>query len=287
MDDKEWKIFKINKSIDNLYEKSGFFDKYGVQFLIAIVIIILFVFTFTYISILNNLVPIKKNWATEKCNPLYMPFAGIINNDGGSKTNLDYTIDNFNTCLGVISEDVAQVTLDPLNYLVDIVTNSFSSMSGLFGNLAGYFSSVIATISIFVREAYESLLNATISFVRVAEVIKDTFGKITGVLTTAMYSQILMMNITFLWVIFTPQKAATWQVIGSTLSIIGECLFLIPLYLVAWFFPPAGVAISATQVSIFISVIILVLCIVWLVIITQFTNNVLGKVTANKVPLTL
>lgn len=286
MNDKEWKIFNINKTIDNLYERSGFFDKYGVQVIIAVVIIILFVFSFTYISILNNLVPIRKNWETEKCNPLYMPFAGLINNDG-SKSNMDYTIDNFNTCLGIITEDVAQVALDPLNYLIDIVTNTFSSMTGLFGNLAGYFSSIIASISVFIQEAYYTLLNSSISFVKVAEVIKDTFAKTLGVITTAMYSQILMMNISFLWLVYTPQKAAVWQTIISSLSILGEVLLLIPLYGIAWFFPPASVAIAGAQLAIFISVIILVLCIVWLVIITMFTNRVVSNVTAGNIPLTL
>ena len=272
MDDKEWKIFKINKSIDNLYEKSGFFNKYGIQFLIMIAIIIIFVFTFTYISILNNLVPIKKNWATEKCNPLYMPFAGIINNDGGSKSNLDYTIDNFNTCLGIISEDAAQISLDPLNYLIDIVTNSFSSISGLMKNLAGYFASVIATISIFVKEAYENLLNATISFVRVAEVIKDTFGKLTGILTAAMYSQILMMKISFLWVVFTPQKAAMWQYIASVATLYITIGLLVILYLLGIFDPAAWPQIALAIVTIAVQVIIIILCITWLFIITTFTN---------------
>lgn len=288
MNNIEWKKFKINKSIDNLYETSGFFDKYGIQFIISIVIIILFVFTFTYISILNNLAPIKKNWAVEKCNPLYMPFAGFINNENGTKSNLDYTIDNFNTCFGIISEDVAVVALDPINYLINITTNSFSSIAGIFGNLAGFFSAIIATISEYIRDAYYALLNSTISFVKVAEVIKDTFGKLTGVLTTAMYSQILMMNITFLWVVHAPQKAAQWQVGLTTIAIIGEILFLIPLYMIAWFFPPAYIAISSIQISIFISVMILILCIVWLVIISNFTNNVMNKTTAGgTIPLTL
>ena len=295
MNDKEWKIFNINKSIDNLYEKSGYFDKYGIQFLITIVIIILFVLIFTYISILNNLAPIRKNWSLEKCNPLYMPFAGFINNDSGTKSNLDYTIENFNSCLGVISEDVAIIALDPINYLINLVTNSFSSMTSLFGNLAGYFSAVIATITLYVREAYQALLNGTISFMRVAEVIKDTFGKVTGIITAAMYSQILMMNLTFLWVVYTPQKSATFMLLGSIISLLVSVIVVDLIAAILWFLslfaPPLAALATATLASetltITINLIIITLCTIWLIIITLFTNSVLGHVRAHKVPLTL
>jgi hypothetical protein len=288
MNDKEWKIFNINKSIDKLYEQSGFFDKYGLQFLITIAIIVLFVFTFTYISILNNLAPIKKNWPAEKCNPLYMPFAGFINNDSKTKTNLDYTLENFNTCIGIISEDIADTSLDPIKFMTDAVTTSFSGLTGVFQNLTGFFSAIIATISVYVKEAYYTLLNSTISFVRVAEAIKDTFGKLTGIITTAMYSQIMMMNLTFLWMAYMPVKSATWALIGATVSLILALVLVEVLSMLTWipFFGIIALAAMTSEILIIaVQTILIVLCTIWLIIIQAFTDRVMTNLTSNNVPM--
>ena len=67
------------KKINELYNKKGFIDKYGADIWLTIIICLIFFCITSYYYVLNNIEPIKANWANEKCNPAVLPFAGLIN----------------------------------------------------------------------------------------------------------------------------------------------------------------------------------------------------------------
>ena len=87
----------VDKKIINLYENSDFFKIYGLDFWITSIFIVVSLLLITFIYITNHLNKIKQNWHKERCNPLYLPFAGHINPQE-NMTKLEYTFENFNYC---------------------------------------------------------------------------------------------------------------------------------------------------------------------------------------------
>ena len=68
-----------SKKIFDFYNSKGFLERYGVDlFITAIILLIVFIMA-SYYSVMNQLEPIRTDWANKRCNPSVMPFAGIIN----------------------------------------------------------------------------------------------------------------------------------------------------------------------------------------------------------------
>ena len=65
--------------IKEVYEKTGYLDKYGGSVVATFVIFLIVFVILSYYYIQSNIKPLKANWAKEKCKPYVIPFAGIIN----------------------------------------------------------------------------------------------------------------------------------------------------------------------------------------------------------------
>ena len=100
----------LSKHISSAYKKEGYLDKYGGSVMVSALILGSFAVLFGYQYIQTTFKELRKIWPQIKCNPVFMPFAGLINPPPpGSK--LDYTISNFSNCLGIIGNDIAEVEL--------------------------------------------------------------------------------------------------------------------------------------------------------------------------------
>ena len=118
----------IHKTLNNLYNKKGFYEKYGVDLIITIIIIYIFLISTTYFHMLNYLPQIKANWETEKCNPLYLPFAGFIINDK-NKSKLDIVSENFSDCVQNILTSIVGEAFKPIYYIMNVMNNTFKGMT--------------------------------------------------------------------------------------------------------------------------------------------------------------
>ena len=84
--------------INKLYDKVGYFDKYGTHFLMFAFIIFIWFCLLTYFQMKPNIESIKNDWANKKCDIKIMPIAGFINPPPGVSA-FKATKDNFNACM--------------------------------------------------------------------------------------------------------------------------------------------------------------------------------------------
>ena len=244
---------------------------------------------FIYIFILNNLQLVRTNWSQERCNPLYIPFAGIINGKTGSVSQFEYTLENFNYCIQGLSKDVANYTMDPYNFLMYSLTHLFSIFTDLLSAITAYFSSIIDSILYYLKDAYLSILNGSIEFMRIGVKIKDSFAKIAGIITVVFYTLILQMNVVFLWIILVPQYTAITMLLGAiTTSVITGIALLVATLCCPWFLfgfcCPIAVGLSRTLIT---QLIIILILVGWLAVITAFTNSVFKKIKVVGMPVQL
>ena len=69
----------LKKHLTDSYARDGYMDKYGGSVIITSLILATFGGLFGYNYFLSNLKYLKQNWTGIRCNPLFIPFAGLIN----------------------------------------------------------------------------------------------------------------------------------------------------------------------------------------------------------------
>lgn len=160
--------------IENKYTKEGYIDKYGGSVLITGLILSVFGGIFGYHYFMSNAKALKKNWAKVRCDPLVMPFAGIINAPpNGSK--LEYTGENLGYCLNEILKDMVKVETAGINATQSVMKDTVSSISnavqegrkliskirslagGIFSSILGKILNVLLPIRSMLIKSLDSL----------------------------------------------------------------------------------------------------------------------------------
>lgn len=265
-------ITPIFNKINDIYVKRTYLERYGGSVLFAIFAILIVACYFVYLNIQNNKEIVKKDWATNKCNPLYMPFAGTIM-EPQNMSKMEYTIKNFSECSETILKDIIQVALAPIEAASILISASVSILTGvttsLMGAIAGFRTN---TLQKETKTAAEKQTVFSSILTKVTQKIRSALKKGEGILTTIFY------------IFFSAYKAA-----ASVFYVIlwGEAIILVIMYaclIVAWgiylllmagFFtiPIAGlylwVPIGLTVIYVAFMIMILVL--------VMFTASVIAK----------
>ena len=101
-----------------------------------------------YLEFQYNIVDIRNNWSKYRCNPLYMPFAGLIDEKTG-------TSGNFQRCMNLIGKDLVSIMSDTFGAQIALITEALLSIL----NPLKMFRSMFTTIRKFIL----SFTNSTLS----------------------------------------------------------------------------------------------------------------------------
>lgn len=192
-------INNINK-INKLYNTSTLFEKYGLDVWITIIVIIIFLFVTSYFYILNHLHSLRMNWTANRCNPLYMPFAGIINNKT-NKSNFDYALDNFSYCINNMAKTTAGYAMDPVNYIIDSQTEIFQMLSNTFNSLRAFLSYLRNAFMLLYQDIVTRLINICIPLLNIFVKLKDSISKLVGILTSTLFAYVLVYKIMKIYIL--------------------------------------------------------------------------------------
>lgn len=213
----------INTShINKLYDNLTFFDTYGGSVILIIFITILLLLFIAYTSMLQNLIPIKENWATERCKLPNILFAGYINKPDDS-TIAEFTQENFNYCTQNILQDISDIELSPLSFITNSLNTLFSDFGSSIGSIQDMFNSIRTNLSTIVNDIFVKLVNITIPLRLLTISISDTLGKTTGVLVAIYY--VIIGSFDLLGSVFGAYK----NLLESILIIIAVTVLINPL----------------------------------------------------------
>ena len=172
--------------IKDLYSVTDYLGRYGTDLWITVIICGSLTYLMYHYYIINALEVIKADWPNYKCNPLIMPFAGFINKPVG-KSNIQFTAENFSTCVFDILKYISQMAVNPfqmvlkiLNDLVRDLLKGFNALRGLFDNLRFGFANILDQI-------FAAISNLVVQFMYMMIKIKDTLAKSIGVLVNALF----------------------------------------------------------------------------------------------------
>lgn len=106
------------------------------------------IFTSLYLYAGSQVSNLKKNWAQYRCNPIYMPMAGMVGDDVMSNFT-KCTMSGFHTYAGFIMDPILAefgVVNDTLEEVSDTLGSMRSMMSGVRGGFLGIIGSVFGKI---------------------------------------------------------------------------------------------------------------------------------------------
>ena len=142
---------------------------------LTLLIFLVFIALFFYNVMAVQMANIKKNWSVQRCEPLVMPFAGIVGPPGTD------TGHNFAHCMKTMQSGVMTQFLQPMQHNMTMlgtlggqITTSMGDMKGLTANMRGNLGSASTGIfSIFV--------NVITTFQRLLSYLTDLIQKLLGV----------------------------------------------------------------------------------------------------------
>jgi hypothetical protein len=181
--------------IESLYKNRGYFERYGTDVVIAFLLIAITVGINSYSTYTSILSQVKANWNDHRCNPIYMPFAGLIVPQPGQSTS-ETTSQNFQYCIQQNTSTAINIALMPFEFAMFIVIEFLDSVMAsitafmeliqwLKNQLGGIFTQLYQKILLFIIPLMEMIIH-----------LRDMFAKINGVMITALYSVMDIYNIT-------------------------------------------------------------------------------------------
>jgi len=117
---------------------------------------------------------IQDNWPLYRCNPMYMPLADDVNS-------------NFTYCIQNMQSNYMNYLLEPLSFITNMLGSMLGSFVGQFQSIRAMFDKIRSSLPNIFGNIFSSFSVLIIEFQRIAIGIKDTMGKITGIMVTVMY----------------------------------------------------------------------------------------------------
>jgi len=175
----------IFKNITEYYQNLPYYTKYftDIWFTIIFTLIVILIVIYLYIKIRINI--IRNDWSTQRCNPIYIPFAGLIQQYDG-KSVLESSQINFTHCQNTILNSISNKFVSPLDYLLSVLT-SIINMITISINLI---RNLLARLKKKVLEIMKPIIIKIIAILHPIIVIliyfKDLIFKIIGVLKSVI-----------------------------------------------------------------------------------------------------
>ena len=147
---------------------------------IAYVVLIFIAFGALHFTgfIMLRLKELEQDWPKHRCNPATMPFASYLGHD---------PISNFTYCVGNIQKDLMGFFLEPLQYVLGMVSELGGWILERLNLLREFFNMFRSFLKTMVGDVYGMFVNVLIQVQTLVIKLKDTVMKLIGILMTFMY----------------------------------------------------------------------------------------------------
>jgi len=183
-------IAQINKMYDDL----GYLDLYSGSIIFVIAFTVLLFLAVAFLLIAKETHDIRNDWTRRRCDPLVLPFAGWISRPEGSSA-LEYTAENFEYCVQNASTSMYSYLMQPMQYLVSLMTNNFERL----GNANEQSRLMMSTTRGNLQSIAQRVVNHV---VQIMDVLQNVSRSIREVMTAAKQN-----TATSLYTIFETYRA--------------------------------------------------------------------------------
>ena len=131
-----------------------------------------------YMYALSNIKNLKANWPQYKCNPAYMPFAGLVGQDVYS---------NFTGCVMKNFQDYSGFMMDPIMGSFSDMADSVGEISGAMNDMRGMMSDVRGGFLGIVGTVFGKIENLMSQFQYIIIRMRTLLARVVGIMMSFMY----------------------------------------------------------------------------------------------------
>jgi hypothetical protein len=244
----------MDAQISGMYlaHSKSYIGKHGKDVAITLVVV-LAAFTFmvgtSYTAVVKQA---KANWEQNKCNPIYMPFAGVIMPIPGQSfatttaQNFDYCVQqdlsSFMSILLMPLEYVAFLILTSLDLLINIVVLTMTLIAKLKGLIGGNSASL-----------FDKLAKIAVPMTLTVAKIRDALAKVNATVMTAVFTTLTVYEMIVSGVLSI--LTITVNLLLAVVSVI-VVMFVIAMVLMVTPAFPIGIAMFSVASTAVIAVVI-------------------------------
>ncbi len=144
---------------------------------IVVVTTIVAVVSSTYMFALTQLDHIKKNWVKYRCNPIYMPMAGMVGQD---------VFTNFTKCTMKGFHDYAGFMMDPIMQEFDTINDTVGEIGGAMNDMRSMMSSTRGGFMGIIGSVFGKLQNTMSSIQYIIIRMRTLMSRIMGIMMSFM-----------------------------------------------------------------------------------------------------
>jgi hypothetical protein len=274
----------VNK-INNYFDDSKYSEIYSNDIWFTIIIFIVIIFIALYFIITGTIKSYKSSWSQNKCNPILMPFASVINSEESKDHELDYIINNFNECLNILNSEIAEEAKKPIDNIVKSVEGIYGAIHEAFIGLQKFivylFNLLLELFKMIMEKLSLILINIKFFFMNTNEFLR----KILSSINVAFHTLTLLMKaFRLIFVVFVMGWLLT-MVIPASIMVVGLLLTLVivvilfsnlmSIPLIGWILAALlVVVIIAYTIGFIVAVIFLIIVLIMYVLFNRFVQKV-------------
>jgi hypothetical protein len=146
--------------------------------IIVAVVTIVAVLSSLYLFALSQVAFLKKNWAEYRCNPIYMPMAGLVGQD---------VMSNFTKCTMKGFHDYAGFIMDPLMAEFSIVNDTLEEVGGAVHSMRGMMSGVRGGFLGIIGTVFGKIENLMSQFQYIIIRMRTLMSRVVGIMASFLY----------------------------------------------------------------------------------------------------
>ena len=163
------------------------FDQILSDILLSLFIVFIYLCINAYLKIRANANVIRENWPVYRCNPSYMPFAGMLMKPTDMSKS-EYTQMNFEYCFQNILNNVAVSFMEPLYYTQSMAGSILRGIVGALNDMRNLVNNIRNAISAIIAEILARTLNVMQPIMIILIKVRDMVGKIQGLSASFLYT---------------------------------------------------------------------------------------------------
>jgi hypothetical protein len=185
----------VNTKISSMYENVGYLGMYGNDVLITILLFTITIIIVAHSSYQAVISELRNNWNSNKCNPIIMPFAGIIMPKPG-QSNMDTTFENFNYCIQQDVSAIFSIIMVPFEFIIYLTVTLLEGILQAIKALIEFLAWLKAQVSEIFAQLFQKIILFLIPIVEMVVHMQSALGKVNGILITMLFTAMNIYNIT-------------------------------------------------------------------------------------------
>lgn len=239
-------------TVIKLYNHNSYLETYGGDVVTTLILFLIAFGITSYATYQSMMLQIKTNWNEHRCNPIYMPFAGIIMPKPGLSTS-ENTSQNFAYCTRQDTSMVFSIAMMPLEFGMFLVIEFIDACIDAIMALMMFIQWLKDQMGGMIESLYDQILHFIIPVIEITVHIRDTLAKINGVIVTSLFLTMNIYNTTVSGII-NIMTILTDLLIALISVVVAMMIFALILLITPAF--PLGISVYATATVVLASILI-------------------------------